>query len=97
MRARAQGWPLLDIDFHERETFAGLVRGACRILERAKRPAERRELAEAYSTEMRISDERVDPAEVASIVQEAAAARNGWKVILSRCAPTVVLSQRWRR
>ena len=37
---------------------------------------------------MRISEERVDPAEVAGIVAEAAAARNGWKVILARCAPT---------
>lgn len=35
----------------------------------------------------RISEERVDPTEVASIVTEAAAARNGWKVILARCAP----------
>lgn len=32
-------------------------------------------------------DERVDPSEVASIVAEAASARNGWKVILARCAP----------
>jgi hypothetical protein len=31
---------------------------------------------------------RVDPAEIASIVADAAAARNGWKVILARCAPT---------
>ena len=30
----------------------------------------------------------MDPAEVASIVAEAASARNGWKVILARCAPT---------
>ncbi len=29
----------------------------------------------------------MDPAEVASIVAEAASARNGWKVILGRCAP----------
>jgi len=35
---------------------------------------------------VRISDERVDAAEVAEIVREAAAARNGWKVILRRCA-----------
>jgi hypothetical protein len=37
---------------------------------------------------VRISEERVDTAEVASIVRAAAAARNGWKVILARCAPT---------
>ncbi|MEQ1735285.1 MAG: hypothetical protein ABL886_02500 [Rhodoglobus sp.] len=30
----------------------------------------------------------MDPAEVANIVAEAASARNGWKVILARCAPT---------
>ena len=30
----------------------------------------------------------MDPAEVASIVQEAAASRGGWEVILARCAPT---------
>jgi hypothetical protein len=30
----------------------------------------------------------VDSSEVASIVAEAASARNGWKVILARCAPT---------
>jgi hypothetical protein len=35
-----------------------------------------------------ISEERVDPSEVASIVAEACAVRNGWKVILRRCAPT---------
>ena len=44
--------------------------------------------AEEYGKTVRIAEERVDAAEVASIVQDAAAARNGWKVILSRCAPT---------
>lgn len=36
-----------------------------------------------------ISEERLDAAEVASIVAAAAGARNGRKVILSRCAPTI--------
>ena len=49
---------------------------------------ERRALATDYGSKVRISEERVDPAEVASIVAEAASARNGWKVILARCAPT---------
>lgn len=40
-----------------------------------------------YGAKRRISADRVDPAEVASIVIEAANARNGWKVILARCAP----------
>jgi hypothetical protein len=86
-QTRTKEW-LLDIDFRKRETFAYSCEAYARVLERAKRPAERRELAEAYGTEVRISDERVDPEEVASIVRAAAAARNGWKVILSRCAPT---------
>jgi hypothetical protein len=58
------------------------------ILARGKRPAVRLALAEEYSHRVRISDERVDAAEVASFVRAAAAARNGWKVILARCAPT---------
>jgi hypothetical protein len=57
-------------------------------LARAKTPAARRELAAEYGATLRLSEERVDPAEVASIVAEAAIARNGWKVILGRCAPT---------
>ncbi len=36
---------------------------------------------------MRRSGSR-DPAEVANIIAQAASARNGWKVILARCAPT---------
>ncbi len=86
-QTRTKEW-LLDIDFRKRETFAYSCEAYARVLERAKCPADRRGLAEAYGTEVRISDERVDPAEVASIVQGAATARNGWKVILSRCAPT---------
>ena len=34
----------------------------------------------------RFADETVDPAELADIVREACEARNGWKVILRRCA-----------
>src|SRR6185503_10455529 len=64
-----------------------LVRGYACVVARAKSPAERRELAADYGSERRISEERVDPATVASIVAEAASARNGWKVILVRCAP----------
>jgi len=58
------------------------------LFARGKRPAERLALAEEYSREVHVSEERVDAGEVASIVREAAAAPNGWKVILARCAPT---------
>jgi len=35
----------------------------------------------------RYGHEDFDPAELASIVQVACEARNGWKVILARCSP----------
>jgi len=84
---RTKEW-LLDIEYRKRETFAYSCEAYARVLERAKSPSERRALAADYGSTVRISEERVDPAEVASIVAEAAAARNGWKVILARCAPT---------
>jgi hypothetical protein len=84
---RRKEW-LLDIEFRQRETFAYSCEAYARIVARAKGPAERRELAAEYGSKRPISEKRVDPAEVASIVAEAANARNGWKVILARCAPT---------
>jgi hypothetical protein len=84
---RTKEW-LLDIEYRKRETFAYSCEAYARLLERAKSPSERRALAANYGSTVRISEERVDPTEVAGIVAEAAAARNGWKVILARCAPT---------
>ena len=55
---------------------------------RAKGLAERSSLAEEYGKTVHIPDNRVDPTEVVSIVKAAATKRNGWKVILARCAPT---------
>lgn len=83
---RTREW-LLDIAYGKRETFAYSCEAYSRVLERGKNPTERRVLAAEYGDAVRISEERVDAAEVASIVQAAAATRNGWKVILSRCAP----------
>jgi hypothetical protein len=83
---RTKQW-LLDIEHRKRETFAYACEAYARLLERGKRPAERLALAEEYGREVRISEERLDTGEIASIVREAAAARNGWKVILARCAP----------
>jgi hypothetical protein len=82
---RTKEW-LLDIEYRQRETFAYSCEAYASIVARAKNPAERRELAAGYGYERRISDERVDPSEVARIVAEAASARNGWKAILARCA-----------
>lgn len=84
---RTKEW-LLDIEYRQRETFAYSCEAYARVLSRAKGAADRRALAAEYAAQQSIPEERVDPAEVASIVAEAAAARNGWKVILARCAPT---------
>ena len=84
---RTREW-LLDIEYRKRETFAYSCEAYARILERARDPAERRGLAGEYASVVRISEERVDAGEVANIVQAAVGARNGWKIILARCAPT---------
>jgi hypothetical protein len=84
---RTREW-LLDIEFRKRETFAYSCEAYACVLARAKNPASRRALAAEYAGSVRISEERVDATEVAGIVAQAAAARNGWKVILARCAPT---------
>jgi len=83
---RTKEW-LLNIEYRKRETFAYSCEAYARVLERAMSLSHRRALAEEYGSIVRISEERVDPAEVARIVAEAAAARNGWKLILGRCAP----------
>jgi hypothetical protein len=84
---RTRVW-LLDIEYWKRETFAYSCEAYARVLERGKNPTQRLALAEEYCRVVRISDERVDSGEVTNIVREAAAARNGWKIILARCAPT---------
>jgi hypothetical protein len=86
---RRREW-LLDIAFRKRETFAYSCEAYARILERARRPAERIAEAEVFAEQYRACDERVEAAEVADIVREAAGRRNGWKVILARCAPEKV-------
>ena len=83
---RTKVW-LLDIEYRKRETFAYSCEAYARVLQRGKRRGERLALAEEYGRAVRISEERVDATEAASIVREAAAARNGWKIILARCAP----------
>ena len=77
---------LLDIDYRKRETFAYACEAYSRILERAGTPAERRALARE-SDGFNVSDDRVDQAQVASLVRAACERRNGWKVILAHCAP----------
>jgi hypothetical protein len=71
---RTKEW-LLDIEYRKRETFAYACEAYACVLARGKRPAERLALAEEYGRSVRISEERVDNGEVASLVRK-------------RCAPT---------
>jgi hypothetical protein len=92
VETRTREW-LLDIAFAKREEFAYACEAYARILERAGSTADRRRLADQYAATIRIQDRDVDGSEVASIVQAAAAARNGWKVILARCSPSMRVSR----
>jgi hypothetical protein len=84
---RTKDW-LLDIEFRKRETFAYSCEMYGWIVEHASSPAGRQERAEEFSEKAhRLNEETIEPTEVAEIVREACAARNGWKVTLSRCAP----------
>lgn len=82
---RKREW-FLDIDYCKRETFAYSCEAYSRILERASRPAERIEIAKQFHG-FDVSETRIDSATIVDIVQEACTCRNGWKVILARCAP----------
>ncbi len=83
---RSKAW-LLDIEYRKRETFAYSCEAYARILELGTSPAVRQALADEFSRIVCITDERADGDEVKRTVKAAAAARNGWKVILAQCAP----------
>ena len=87
VETRRREW-LLDIAFHKRETFAYACEAYARILECAKSPSDRAVLAGEIDDDFGTGDERVGRGEVAEIVRQAAARRNGWKVILGMCAST---------
>lgn len=83
---RRREWPL-EIDYSKRETFAHACEAYSRILELGRTSAMRRDLLLELEEEPMPSDERVDPGEYVAILQEAVAARNGWRRILAQCAP----------
>jgi hypothetical protein len=78
---------MLAIEFLKRETFAYTCEVYSRILERSCNPRQRRALLEGYREDPIVADDRVDVGEHLDILAEAVTARNGWKRILSRCAP----------
>ena len=68
--------------------FAYACEAYSRILEQARKPAERARLLAQYADGPKSSDERVDHDELLGILREAIEARNGWKRILARCSTT---------
>jgi hypothetical protein len=96
---RTKEW-LLHLEFRKRETFAYSCEAYGWIVERASARADRLRLAERFAAHgFGDCDERMDPNEVAEIVEEACHARNGWKVILRRCAeekrPARIMLRTW--
>lgn len=84
---RRREWPL-DLAFGKRETFAHACEAYSRILELGPTRAERLRLLDDLATGPMPGHDSVDHAEYLDILREAVAARNGWKRILARCAPT---------
>jgi hypothetical protein len=78
---------LLNIDFHERETFAYACEVYSRILELADNRRDRIKLAAEVEQEFTPSCKTVDQAKFRLAVAAAAEAKNGWKKILEICAP----------
>ncbi len=84
---RSREW-LLDIDFGMRETFAYACEAYSRVLALGDTPARRREALTAHAKGSLPGHETVDTDEYLDILQEAVDVRNGWKLILRRCAPS---------
>ena len=84
---RSREW-LLEIDFAKRETFAYACEAYSRLLTLESGRAARTMLLAELAKAPTFADDRVDIGEYLDILREAVAARNGWKHILKRCAPS---------
>jgi hypothetical protein len=95
--ARRKEW-LLSIAYRKRELFAYSCEAYSRIHASAKSPTQRKELLEKYRNGQVPSAVMDQEAEHITILEEAVAARNGWKRILAACredcwgAPTAPLA-----
>lgn len=78
---------LLEIDFHQRETFAYACEAYSRILELGKNQKERMAILAKMEDEYSIVVDRVDSEKYTQALRAAVTARNGWKQILAVCAP----------
>lgn len=77
---------LLDIAFHQRETFAYACEAYSRILEMWRDGEPRQAALERHKVSELPPDERVDHGKYLEILAEAVRARNGWRCITKRCA-----------
>ena len=84
--SRRREW-LLEIDCSKRETFAYACEAYSRILVLGATRAERSKLLVELIEGSIPAHDRFDEEEYVDILQEAVAARNGWKRILARCSP----------
>lgn len=90
--SRHREW-LLEIEYRKRETFAYACEAYSRLLELGRDSKHRQDLLRELAAAPLPNDERVDGAEYLDILAEAITARNGWKRILARCAPSGVRSR----
>jgi len=78
---------LLDIDYRKRETFAYACEAYSCIVARGGTAADRRAALDVHADLGLPGDDSIDLDEYLDVLQDAVAARNGWKRILQRCAP----------
>ena len=78
---------LLNIDFNMRETFAYACEAYSRILELSSSRTDRHVLLAELLEHGALPDDRVNWDDYLDILTEAVGLRNGWKCILTRCAP----------
>jgi hypothetical protein len=91
---RTREW-LLEIEFKKRETFAYSCEAYGWIVAHARTRGERIAMGQEYAAVVtRFRDEDLDAGELASIVGEACQSRNGWKVLLRRCAAAKKMTRR---
>ncbi|MBI4534148.1 MAG: hypothetical protein HY711_09405 [Candidatus Melainabacteria bacterium] len=78
---------LLNIDFHQRETFAYACEVYSRIIELADSKKERMRLLDEVHDDFIPPDDKVDLDRFYAALSAACIARNGWSKILQACAP----------
>lgn len=84
-QTRRREW-LLGIWFKHRELFAYTCEAWSRVAALGTRPAERRAMVEEIARDGPFpNDDTVDKAEFVDVLRDAAAARSGWKRLLTRC------------